>query len=137
MRTLLLAPYFFFTHTRSVLHFENRKTMCQSVLIIFLLLYARIGFIHAQRVARRLSIFCIIYNISKHVEISRDSQLNHWLSQYTSKRSGKHVAACLQGYPRATYTCNLSSQECQNVFTLVSFKNNRNSGIDPRHPPHL
>ena len=39
--------------------------------------------------------FVLLYNTSKHVEISRDSQLSHWLSQYTPKRSRKHVAACL------------------------------------------
>ena len=43
----------------------------------------------------RLSIHCIIYYIFKYVEISRDSQVNHRLSQYTYKRSKKRVAASL------------------------------------------
>ena len=46
----------------------------------------RHGSIHAQGVARRLSILCIII-YSKYVKRSRDSQLNHRLSQYASKRS--------------------------------------------------
>ena len=53
-------------------------------------------------------------------------------TQYTYKRSEKRVAASLQGYSR----CNLSSEESQNVLTLVSFTNNRGSAIDLRHFLH-
>ena len=55
----------------------------------------------------------------KYVEISRDSQLNYRLSQYTSKRSKKRVAASLYEY----FRYNLSSEESQNMLTLVSFIN--------------
>ena len=59
--------------------------------------------------------------------MSLDSQLNHRLSQYTYKRSKKLVAASQQGHSRY----NLSSEESQNVLTLVLLTNNRCSGIDP------
>ena len=58
-------------HKRSTLNFAN----------------VRNGSIHAQGVARRLGILCIKNIYSKYVKISRDSQLNDRLSQYTSKRS--------------------------------------------------
>ena len=51
--------------------------------------------------------------------------------QYTSKPF-KNVSLLL-----CRATPNLSSEESQNVLTLVSFTNDRGSGIDPRHPPHL
>ena len=50
------------------------------------------------------------------------------MSQYTSKRSKKGVAASLKGYSR----CNLSSEEIKNVLALVSLTNNRGFGIDPQ-----
>ena len=63
------------------------------------------------------------------MKISRGSQLNHLLSQYTSKRSKKRVAAPLQSYSR----CNLIPKEGENVLTLVSFTINSGFGIQLRH----
>ena len=67
------------------------------------------------------------------MKISRGSQLNHLLSQYTSNHintcSKKRVAAPLHSYSR----CNLSPKEGENVLTLVSFTINSGFGIQLRH----
>ena len=66
-------------------------------------------------------------------KISLDSQLNHRLCQYTYKHFKNMSLLSCRATPDAT---DASSEESQNVLTLVSFTNNCGSGIDPQHFIH-